>query len=121
MLSFFISNTSQDGASSSNIHFMYFTQETAKLAKLLYQLSYYSIYAYLLFTISFTNHYPKTKFIHFSNGETKIKHVFYGCQTNRLDMRKTDSIIKNAFKRFYTKQNEIYCFGSKNPQNPLYF
>jgi hypothetical protein len=36
-------------------------------------------------------------------------------------MRKTDSVIKNTFKRIYTKQNEIYCFGSKNPQNPLYF
>jgi hypothetical protein len=51
----------------------------------------------------------------------KIKMLFFGSQTNHLDMRKTDSIIKNAFKRFYTKQTEIYCFGSKNPQNPLYF
>ena len=30
----------------------------------------------------------------------KIKMLFFGCQTNRLDMRKTDSIIKNAVKDF---------------------
>jgi hypothetical protein len=30
----------------------------------------------------------------------KIKMLFFGCQMNHLDIRKTDSIIKNAFTRF---------------------